>query len=307
MAAFELEVDEEDAGKRLDVVIAARVPNLSRGRAKAMIDEGLVLVGGRRAKKSYAVSPGDRVSLASLPGPADFDATPDPDLAVDVLLETDEFVVVNKPVGVPSHPLRAGEPGTVAGALVARYPEMRGVGYSRREPGILHRLDTDTSGVILAARNARSFETLREQLRAGQIEKRYLARCTGAVSAPDVIDAPIANDPRDRRKVKVCRDPREIKRLAAKDARTEVLRSVEAAHGSLVELRANNARRHQIRAHLAAIGHPLLGDTLYGGPALQGIGHHLLHAFSIRVGGIDVAASGWKHEDSSPELANGEG
>lgn len=307
MAAFELEVDEEDAGKRLDVVIAARVPNLSRGRAKAMIDEGLILVGGRRAKKSYAVSSGDRVSLTSLPGPVDFDARPDPDLAVEVLLETDDFVVVNKPVGVPSHPLRAGEPGTLAGALVARYPEMRGVGYRRREPGILHRLDTDTSGVMLAARNARSFETLREKLRAGQIEKRYLARCAGAVSAPDVIDAPIANDPRDRRKVKVCRDPREIKRLAAKDARTEVLRSVEAAHGSLVELRANNARRHQIRAHMAAVGHPLLGDTLYGGPALEGIGHHLLHALSIRVSGIDIAASAWKHEESSPELANEEG
>lgn len=303
MAAFELEVDEEDAGKRLDVVIAARVPNLSRGRAKAMIDEGLVLVGGRRAKKSYAVSAGDRVSLASLPGPVDFDATPDPDLAVDVLLETDDFVVVNKPVGVPSHPLRTGEPGTLAGALVARYPEMRGVGYSRREPGILHRLDTDTSGVMLAARNARSFEALREKLRTGQIEKRYLARCVGAVSAPDIIDVPIANDPRDRRKVKACVDPREIKRLGAKDARTEVLRSIEAAHGSLVELRANNARRHQIRVHMAAIGHPLLGDALYGGPALQGIGHHLLHALSIRVDGVDVAASAWKHEDSSPALA----
>lgn len=306
MAAFELEVDEEDAGKRLDVVIAARVPNLSRARAKAMIDEGLVLVGGRRAKKSYAVSTGDRVSLASLPGPVDFDATPDPDLALDVLLETDDFVVVNKAIGVPSHPLRAGEPGTLAGALVARYPEMRGVGYSRREPGILHRLDTDTSGVMLAARNARSFEALREQLRAGQIEKRYLARCAGLVPAPDIIDAPIARDPRDRRKVRVCRDPREIKRLAAKDARTEVLRSVEAAHGSLVELRANNARRHQIRAHMAAIGHPLLGDALYGGPALQGIGHHLLHALSIRVAGIDVAASAWKHKDSAPELAHAE-
>ena len=303
MAALELKVDEEDAGKRLDVVLATRVPNLSRGRAKAMIDEGLVLVAGRRAKKSYAVSAGDRVSVAGQPGPVDFDATPDPDLRFDVLLETVDFVVIDKPVGVPSHPLRAGELGTVAGALVARYPEMRGVGYSRREPGILHRLDTDTSGVMLAARNARAFEALREQLRAGQIEKRYLARCDGMVPAPDLIDAPIANAPRDKRKVKACSDPREIKRLGAKAARTEVLTSAPAPHGSLVELRANHARRHQIRAHMAWIGHPLLGDALYGGPALRGVGHHLLHALSIRVAGLDVAATHWKYESFSPELA----
>jgi 23S rRNA pseudouridine1911/1915/1917 synthase len=302
MAAFELEVDEEDAGRRLDVVLAARVPNLSRGRAKAMIDEGLVLVGGRRAKKSHSMSAGDRISLTRLPGPVDFDARPDSDLAIEVLLETEDLVVVDKPVGVPSHPLGADELGTVAGALVARYPEMRGIGYSRREPGILHRLDTDTSGVMLAARNARSFEALREQLRAGQIEKRYLARCAGRVPAPKVIDAPIANDPRDRRKVKACIDPREIRRLGAKEARTEVLRSVAAAHGSLVELRANTARRHQIRAHMAFLGHPLLGDTLYGGPALEGIGHHLLHALSIRVAGIDVTAKPWKHAVSAPKL-----
>lgn len=303
MAALELEIGEEDAGKRLDVLLATRVPNLSRGRAKEMIDQGLVLVDGRRARKSYRVSPSDRVSLTRLPEPVDFDATPDPDLPLRVLLETDDLVVVDKPVGVPSHPLVAGELGTLAGALVARYPEMRGVGYSRREPGIVHRLDTHTSGVMLAARNARSFEALRAQLRAGQIEKRYLARCVGVVSAPRTIEAPIASDPRDPRKVKACSDPREIKRLAAKAARTEVLRSVPVAHGSLVEVRANSARRHQIRVHMASIGHPLLGDTLYGGPALENGGHHLLHALSIRVGGMEVSASPWKHEASSPALA----
>ncbi|NNE20550.1 MAG: RluA family pseudouridine synthase, partial [Myxococcales bacterium] len=245
--------------------LARRIPELSRARAKVLIATGEVRVDGRRVKKSYALKAGDRVTLEGMPGAVDFDATPDPGLALEVLLETDSYVVVDKPAGVPSHPLRAGELGTLAGALVARYPEMRGVGYRKREPGILHRLDTGTSGVMLAARDQQTFDELRRMLQAGEIEKRYLARCVGVVPAPLVIDTPIATDPRDRRKVRVCTDPREVKRLGAQSASTEVLSSTPAENGSLVELRANNARRHQIRVHLASIGHPLLGDPLYGG------------------------------------------
>ncbi len=281
MPAVELEMGAEDAGERLDVVLARCMPELSRARAKTLIEEGGVRVGGRRVKKSYTVAAGDWVTLESLPARVDFHAAADPDLALDVLLEKDGYVVVDKPAGVPSHPLKEGELGTLAGALVARYPEMRGVGYRNREPGILHRLDTDTSGVMLAARDQETFDALRRQLQAGQIEKRYLARCQGIVPAPIVIDTPIANDPRDRRKVRACIDPREIKRLRAQAARTELLVSTPAEHGSLVEVRADNARRHQIRVHLASIGHPLLGDTLYGGLTLENLDRHLLHAASI--------------------------
>jgi 23S rRNA pseudouridine1911/1915/1917 synthase len=281
MPAVELEIGEDDAGERLDVVLARRVPELSRARAKALIEGGEVRVGERRVKKGYMVAAGDRVTLASLPAPVDFHASPDLGLAIEVLLERNGYVVVDKPAGIPSHPLRKGELGTLAGALVSRYPEMRGIGYRNREPGILHRLDTDTSGVMLAARDQATFQALRGQLQAAEIEKKYLARCVGVVAAPLVIDSPIANDPRDRRKVRACLDPREIKRLHAQPARTEVLTSTSAEHGSLVELRANNARRHQIRAHLAFIGHPLLGDSLYGSPAVEGHDHHLLHALSL--------------------------
>ena len=284
MSVAELEMEEGDAGQRVDMVLARRVPELSRARAKRLIEEGVVRVDGRRVKKSYTVSVGDRVTLESLPGPVDFYAAPDPDLRLDVLVENVGYVVVAKPAGVPSHPLKEGEVGTLAGALVARYPEMRDVGYSKREPGILHRLDNDTSGVMLAARDQATFDALRQQLQAGEIEKRYLARCQGIVPAPMTIDTPIANDPRDRRRARACTDPREIKRLRAQPATTEVLTSTPAEHGSLIEVRANNARRHQIRAHLASIGHPLLGDTLYGGPALATGNRHLLHALSIRVG-----------------------
>ena len=302
MSVAELEMEEGDAGQRVDVVLARRVPELSRARAKRLIEEGVVRVDGRRVKKSYTVSVGDRVTLGSLPGPVDFYAAPDPDLSLDVLVENVGYVVVAKPAGVPSHPLKEGEVGTLAGALVAHYPEMRDVGYSKREPGILHRLDNDTSGVMLAARDQATFDALRQQLEAGEIEKRYLARCQGIVRAPLIIDTPIANDPRDSRKVRVCTDPREIKRLRAQPATTEVLTSTPAEHGSLIEVRANNARRHQIRAHLASIGHPLLGDPLYGGPPLEAPPHHLLPALSIQIGTGSTIVSPWNHAKSEPRI-----
>ncbi len=301
MSAVELEMGEEDAGQRVDVVLVRRVPELSRARVKALIEEGGVRVGGRRVKKNHTVAVGDRVTLENLPGPVDFYASPDPDFPLEVLLETEGYVVVDKPAGAPSHPLKEGEAGTLAGALVARYPEMRDVGYRRREPGILHRLDNDTSGVMLAARDQETFDALRKQLQAGEIEKTYLARCQGIVPAPLVIDTPIANDPRDHRKVRSCIDPREIKRLRAQPAKTEVLTSTPAPHGSLVEVRVNNARRHQIRVHLASIGHPLLGDPLYGGPRLQAQGH-LLHATSIRIGTLSTTTTPWNHMGSTPTI-----
>lgn len=303
MWVAELEIEEGDAGERVDVLLARRVPGLSRAKAKALIEEGAVRVDGRRVKKSYMVVVGDRIKLGSIPGSVDFYATPDPDLPLVVLAETEGYVVVDKAAGVPSHPLREGELGTLAGALVARYPEMRDVGYSKREPGILHRLDNDTSGVMLAARDRVTFEALRQQLRAGEIEKRYLARCQGIVPAPLIIDTPIANDPRDRRKVRACLDPREVKRLRAQSASTEILTSTPAEHGSLVEVRANNARRHQIRAHLASAGHPLLGDPLYGGPPLEPPNRHLLHALSIRIGTLSTIATPWNHSVSAPKIA----
>lgn len=303
MPAVELEIGQDDAGERLDVLLARLVPELSRARAKTLIEEGEVLVDGRRVKKAYALTVGDRVTVETLPGPVDFHASPDSNLVLVVLLETDGYVVVDKPAGIPSHPLQKGELGTLAGALVARYPEMRGVGYQKREPGILHRLDRDTSGVMLAARDQESFDELRRKLRAGEIEKRYLARCAGVVPAPLVINTAIANDPRDRRKVRVCTDPRELKRLRAQAAKTEVLSSIPAEHGSLIEVRANNARRHQIRVHLASIGHPLLGDSLYGGPPLEPPNHHLLHASSIKIGTLSTITSPWNHSCSAPKIA----
>jgi 23S rRNA pseudouridine1911/1915/1917 synthase len=282
---FRFEIGPEDDGKRVDQVLARRVPGMSRARAKAMSEAGEVRVGGRRVRKSHLLRAGDVVSLERLPPRADFEASPDPSVELEILAATEDYVVVEKPAGVPSHPLRPDERGTVAGALLLQFPEMRGLGYSAREPGILHRLDVETSGLILAARNAEAFRALREQLRSGAIRKHYLALCAGQVEAPQRIALPIANDPMDSRKVSVVRDraddSRKRRGFPAKDALSEVLQSRRVAGFSLVEIQANHARRHQVRVHCASIGHPLAGDRLYGGPAVSGLDRHFLHASRI--------------------------
>ena len=285
VASLEIIVDDAGAGERLDVAIRGSKHGLSRNRIRILFEAGEVQLNGRPAKKGDRVAAGDRITLASIPKGADFYAAPDAGLDLRLAAVTERFVVVDKAAGTPSHPLQPDEMGSVANALVARFPEMRDVGYRRREPGLVHRLDTGTSGLMLAARDQAMFERLRDALRAGAIEKRYLARCLGAVRAPQCIELPIATDPKNTRRVRACTDPRQAKRLGAQRARTEVLRMEPRSEGCLVEVRANHARRHQIRAHLAAIGHPLLGDTLYGGPTVPGITFHLLHASAITLPG----------------------
>ncbi|MCC7535724.1 MAG: RluA family pseudouridine synthase [Deltaproteobacteria bacterium] len=273
-----------DAGVRLDAWLARRVPGLSRRRAIAWLEESKVEVNGRRRAKGALVAEGDVVTLSEPPPPEAFDPIAEDDAALVVLFEDDDVVVVDKPAGVACHPLRHDERGTIANALVARFPEIVGVGYARREPGILHRLDNGTSGVLLVARTKEAFESLREALRAGRIEKRYVALVTGLIERDEgVIDVPLAPHPRDARKVLACAHERDVARYRPRPATTrwKVLERIEDRAMTLVELAAETAARHQIRAHLAAAGHALVGDVLYGGPEVPGIAHQLLHASRI--------------------------
>ncbi|MBX3246800.1 MAG: RluA family pseudouridine synthase [Myxococcales bacterium] len=289
----EWKVSPDLDGERLDRALG-QLAGLSRAQAKRLTEEGQVRVDGRRAPKGARVRAGQTLALAEAPEPADFDALPEPDAPLAVRYEDAHVVVVDKPPGQPSHPLRARELGTLANALVARYPEMAGVGYRRREPGLVHRLDTGTSGLLLCARDAATFERLRDALRAGAIDKRYAALCVGEVRAPQVVDLPIVH--RTQRLMGTS------DALDALDARTEILErrparfiiDGRAIDGSIIEARATHARRHQVRVHLAALGHPLLGDTDYGGPTLEGLERHALHASRLRfegpAGPIDVDA-----------------
>jgi 23S rRNA pseudouridine1911/1915/1917 synthase len=294
--ARERVVPESLAGVRLDKALAALLPELSRARIKRAVEIGAVRVNGRRMPKGGSVAAGDvvRIEVTKI---ADV-----PPLASDgplrVAFETEQIVVVDKPPGQPTAPLRPGETGTLVNALLGRYPELvpKGpsdyFGHALREPGIVHRLDTETSGALLVARTAPAFEELRAALKEGKLDKSYLLVCAESGLPDDgVIDVPLANHPKDQRRVYACIHPRDVMRYQPRSAVTRYHVVERAGIWALVEARASKALRHQLRAHFAAIGHPLAGDELYGGSVIRSLGRQALHASKIGyAGGAIVGA-----------------
>ncbi len=282
-------VGEGDAALRLDKLVVREV-KLGRAEVKRLFEAGKVRVGRRAATKGEVLEVGTEVTLLLDDDGGDA-ATPDPELPLVILMERDDVVVADKPAGQPTAPLRNGEIGTLANALVARYPEMAGFGFSPREPGLVHRLDNDTSGVVVAARKEPAFRALIAALKQGKLDKRYLAVChdNGLPDRGD-IDIPLAPHPKDRRRVLACLHPRDIERLDPRPALSHYEVKRRGKGFALVEIRAPKALRHQIRAHLAAIECPIAGDTLYGStldPEL--LGRHALHASSVTWGGAPGA------------------
>jgi 23S rRNA pseudouridine1911/1915/1917 synthase len=275
---IELVAREADAGHRLDKFLSEHVAGIGRHKAAELCALGRVRIDDQRARKSALVRAGAKISV-ELDEPAALE--PEPELALELRLERAELVVVNKPAGMPTAPLSTAERGTLCGALLARYPEMRGVGHRPREPGIVHRLDTQTSGLVLAARSVAAFTLLSQALEREELHKRYLAvvPALGLAESGEISRA-LAPDPAHPERVRV---------LEADDAsgyaRHKVTRyRLQRIAGSraLIELQVGSAFRHQIRAHLAAIGHPIAGDAVYGGELLPGLGaRHALHASQL--------------------------
>ncbi len=279
----EFTVPDSLAGIRLDKVAAQLAEGLSRARVKKAIDEGAVRVNGRKLPKGAIVDKGDVIAI-DLGEVADPDApcVGVPTASLVVRLETPQLLVVDKPAKEPTAPLRPGETGTLANALLGHFPELAGIGYGPREPGIVHRLDTDTSGLVIVARNAEAFEALRFALKDDRIEKSYLLICHEAgLADTGSIEFPITNHPKDQRRVYACVHPRDVMRYAPRQASTTYEVLARKGEFALARVKVARALRHQIRAHFEAIGHPLVGDWLYGGPIVESLGRHALHAERI--------------------------
>jgi 23S rRNA pseudouridine1911/1915/1917 synthase len=276
---------------RLDKAVA-RLFGVSRGRAMGWIAEGRVRIDGKRAPKGARVEKGACISV-DMP-PPDRPA-PQPELPIRIV-HADAFVIVaDKPASMPSHPLKPGERGTAANALVGRFPELAGVGPHPREGGLVHRLDTDTSGLLLAARTDAAHAMLREQFTARTVDKEYLALVAGELHAGGEIALPLAHDGPRMRAVS---DPDYALEHGARPAITTFAPLERRGGFTLLEVQIATGVMHQIRAHLAFIGHPLAGDALYGGPSLPGLARHFLHA--ARLGFLHPDGTRARYESSLP-------
>ena len=267
---MKITVEARDEG-RVDKALARHFPEAGRRQLAELFDAGDVKVGGKKAKKGDRVAAGDVIELARTPVSGDaLRPQPDPSIVLDVLLERPDLVAVAKPAGLPSQPLRAGELGTIANGLVARYPECAMIGNDPRDGGLVHRLDIGTSGVLVAARTTEAYLALRDAFGGGQVTKDYLALVDDRPVSRDC-DAPLA-----QRGDHVAVDHTDG--LAAHTAFT--VERATATH-ALVRCIAHTGRMHQVRAHLAHVGSPIAGDTRYGGKPIAGHDGFFLHAASV--------------------------
>jgi 23S rRNA pseudouridine1911/1915/1917 synthase len=276
-----LRVAPEQDGERLDRFLAAALTGATRGEVRRLIEQGSVRVGGRHRRKGDLVHAGEVVEVAGYVAPGAWTPRPDPSLEIAVLHEDPELLVVDKPPGVACHPLRPDELGTVASALVVRYPELCRAGDAPREAGLVHRLDTSTSGALVFARSRRAFDDLVGQMRGeggDACVKVYDALVEGDAAGLGTIELPLRS--RGQRSIALTGG---VWVLGAQPARTEVRAVRRVGEFTLVEARIATGRRHQIRAHLAAVGHPIAGDALYGAHAPAPLARPFLHARAVTV------------------------
>ena len=259
---FRFEVPEESAGKvRLDVFLVGVLPQHSRARLQAIIKEGMVCVNGKAGKASHPVSPGD-VITGAVPEDKPAEALPE-DLPLQVMYEDEHLAVLDKASGMVVHPAEGNQNGTLVNALLHRFGPLSSIGGVQR-PGIVHRLDKETSGCIVVARDDETHRSLTEQFSGRTTEKIYLAVVQGKPQPPEGrVETHLGRNPHDRQKMAVVDAP------AGKHAVTDYRLLYSIGSSSLVQCHLHTGRTHQIRVHMKHLGHPLLGDATYGRPSRQ--------------------------------------
>jgi len=272
-----LELTASSPGERVDKYIAEQC-QISRSYAQKLIDKGQVAVNNRAAKASQKLNEGDVVAV-TLPTPSPISLATE-DIPLKTVYEDNDVIVIDKPAGLMVHPAAGQHTGTLVNAILAHCPDLGEINGSIR-PGIVHRLDKDTSGLIMVAKNDAAQKSLSRQIKQRSIKKGYLALVLGhLIPERGAIDAPIGRHPKDRKKMAVVSGGRE--------ARTEyrVLKYLDGY--TLVEAKPETGRTHQIRVHFAAIGHPIFADHVYGKRSAR-LGRQFLHAHRL---GFRLPSSG---------------
>ena len=274
MGPIRLKASEENKNQRLDAFLASSLDGLTRSQATRLIESGEVAVNGRAVSKSYKLAGGEDVAV-TLPEPEPVEAVPQ-DIPLDVVYEDADVIVVNKPSGMVVHPAPGHPDGTLVNALLYHCAgTLSGVGGALR-PGIVHRIDRDTSGLIIAAKNDAAHQYLSAQLADHTLARTYECIVVGALREDrGTVDAPIARHPTDRKRMAVVAGGRE-----AVTHWEVIARYPGYTH---VRCRLETGRTHQIRVHMAYIGHPILGDTVYGAKKeVPGLTGQCLHAVGLR-------------------------
>ena len=271
---FEFHKDQEE---RLDHFLVERLPEFSRSRLQSLIKDGFVTVDGLPAKKAgQKLEPGSRVEVR-IPPPAPSGLVGE-EIPLDILFENDDLLVVNKAAGMVVHPAAGHDSGTLVNAVLGHDPEIEGIGGEER-PGVVHRLDKETSGLILLAKNDRAHRWLQDQFRLREVEKTYLALVDGAQPTPSGrVEAPIGRDPSHRKKMAIMPPGK------GREAVSEYVTLESFKEHTLLEFHPLTGRTHQIRLHCMFLGCPIVGDKVYGRrkPSIE-LERHFLHAARLKI------------------------